>query len=788
MLNHVRSTLLLRVGGSLALLAMLVSCVAAVASAQSGQRLIDQDPFDQITLDEANGSEVIKVKPISFPNRRVPEKPKSTNKITVQLLAESRDYEVAWRHIAKIELFEHLLVAELQKLTSQGNFDEAYEYLAHLRANYPQAEGLDAAHNQFLYQSAGGAFRQGKYAEALGLLEELARRAPGYQASASSPTLVQVLGSAADKLIGQYVDKRDFVSARALLDRLTKTYSAANDPFAVRWRAQLSDMAAEKRDAARAALAERQFVQAYDAFSQMQEIWPQVDGGAELAAEMAQQYPLVRVGVLAPAERQDARSIADPAARRTARLVNRQLFEFLGMGPEGGRYLCPFGDAEVSDDGLELTFRLRPGTSAAAGGPVAVAVDAPAVLTGYDLSSLLLASAASNDLAVKNLIESVQVKRIWQVDVAFHQASVLPAAVLQDVLSILGPSPQNAGPFVVLASDANRMRYTRNEQYALATSTQPAEIVEKPYDDPQRAVAALGRGEIDVLDHVFPGDLAELKRNRDVVIDSYGVPTSHFIVFRRHSPFLTNRTFRRALAYGSDRETILKQTVLKGASLPGFRVVSAPFPAPTSSGDAVAYGYDQRITPRPYDARLALTLRILGQREVKAMFDKREQTAPTLGKLTLAHPADEMARIACRALAVQWKAIGVQVELVELPAGTFVDEGEKYDMLYVAGRTAEPLVDAGRLFGAGGLAATDNGFIQLSIRQIESSRNWQQARQYLQDLHRLVHEDVTVLPLWQTYDHFAYRRSLQGIGKQPAGLYENVEQWRLAPLATGGQR
>ena len=48
------------------------------------------------------------------------------------------------------------------------------------------------------------------------------------------------------------------------------------------------------------------------------------------------------------------------------------------------------------------------------------------------------------------------------------------------------------------------------------------------------------------------------------------------------------------------------------------------------------------------------------------------------------------------------------------------------------------------------------------------------------NLHRLLHEDVTVLPLWQTLDHFAYRKTLAGVAAQPVRLYQNIEQWHTA--------
>src|SRR5205085_8925758 len=93
----------------------------------------------------------------------------------------------------------------------------------------------------------------------------------------------------------------------------------------------------------------------------------------------------------------------------------------------------------------------------------------------------------------------------------------------------------------------------------------------------------------------------------------------------------------------------------------------------------------------------------------------------------------------------------------------------------------EPIIDAGRLFGPGGLAPTENDHILLGLRQVEVAGNWQVARPRLLDLHRLLHEDATVLPLWQTFDYFAYRRTLQGMSPRRLQLYQDVEQWQATP-------
>jgi ABC-type transport system substrate-binding protein len=250
---------------------------------------------------------------------------------------------------------------------------------------------------------------------------------------------------------------------------------------------------------------------------------------------------------------------------------------------------------------------------------------------------------------------------------------------------------------------------------------------------------------------------------------------------------LTNATFRRSLIYGVNRELLLNQGLLRGATLPGFRVVSAPFPAPVTGLELPIYGYDEQIQPREFDPRLGMALVSLAEGELKAAFEKQRKTAPKLTPLTLGHPADEMSRVACRGLVKDWKRIGVECKLLEFSPGVFDDVDHKCDLAYLQLAAWEPIVDARRLFGHGGLTPTDDEHILLALRQLDLARNWQEARQRLIVLHRLLFADSTLLPLWQTVDHFAYRRSLQGLSPRRISLYQDVEQWQLRTSLAGSE-
>jgi tetratricopeptide (TPR) repeat protein len=766
---------LARAAAALALVLAALALAPARVPAQEAKRLFDQEPYDIITLNEVNESKVLRVFPLALPDRKIPEKPKPSDRLRVKLVEDGSEYEVAWNDIAKIELFEQMVLAEANRITAEGKFDEAYDYFSFLLNYYPSAPGVAEGRQAYLYLAAGSAFRQKKYDEALAVLEELLALNPNYRGSGNS-TLLQVLGNIADPLLSRYIEKEDFRSARTLLARLITQYNAGNEPFAQRWRQRFTEMATVHQDEAKAHLAAGRFVQAHDAAVKMVQVWPDLAGAQELFAEVARQYPLVIVGVEHPALGLDPRSLHNPAARRAGRLVERLLVEYTGAGPEGGQYESPLATIVHSDDGLSLTFRLP--ANRAEGQPGA-----------YDLAGRLLALAQpqTQDFqpAWARIMQSVGLDGPRDVRVDLKLPHVVPEALLQ-----LPPTARPAGaapgqsasaPFNMLSREESLTRFTANATYPFRRPGQLAEVAERYYADPQRALIALKQGEIDLVDRVFPGDLAALASDSNLVVAPYAAPTTHVLAIRGASPFLDNRTFRRALVNSLNRRVIFEQGLLRGRTIPGYRLVSGPFPAPTPSLNLPSYGYDETIEPRPYDPRLGLTLRLLAQAEIKGTFEKQMKPVPVLSTLLLGHPSDEISRVACKAIAAQWKTIGIDCRLVEFEPGAFDDATGKCDLVYLQLAAWEPIVDAGRLLGAGGPAYTKSAFIQLTLRQLETAQNWQQARDRLRQLHRLIHEDVALIPLYQTIDYFAYRRTLQGLAQERVTLYQDIERWQPAP-------
>jgi ABC-type transport system substrate-binding protein len=315
----------------------------------------------------------------------------------------------------------------------------------------------------------------------------------------------------------------------------------------------------------------------------------------------------------------------------------------------------------------------------------------------------------------------------------------------------------------------------------LATPTQPREVVERVFDNSQQAVRALRRGEIDLLDRVFPADITQLKRDEELVVTPYRIPSLHALIPNQERPFASNRIFRRGLAYAIDRKKILERDLLGGFNTPGCRLLSGPFPIGLSSDDPIGYAYDPKFEPLPYDPRHAKTLIQLAQIELQNVAKKKEQSPPTLEELILVHPASEVARVACAEMVEDLKVIGIPCALKVLPAGQTRPEDDDWDFLYLDYLMGEPLVDARRLLASDGFAECSSPHLNLALRQLGNVISWNDAGNRLRAIHQISYDDMSIIPLWQLNDHLARRKLVSGLVAQPVTTYQDVEAWNLVP-------
>ncbi len=742
-------------------------CQFLIASAAPAQKpdqesLFDRRPFDQITLKDRK---VIEVMTLELPQRPLVNVP-AEGSLTVRLLDRpTEEFEVSWSDVARVRIFEELLLDEARRLAAAGKFDEAYDYFARLLAEYPSLAGLNDAVSEYLRGNALALYQVNQHDRALALLLTLYQRNPSYTGLASA------LETVAGKIIERYLREGNYTAARGVLELWRSQFGKLGAAAATEWQRRFEAAATRQLDDAIRLLQEKNYIAARNAIGKATAIWPQLNAAANVARQVEREFPFISVGVLETSPRELRRRIDCWPALRTGRLVQRLLAEEVDFGAEGGVYRSPFGELELAESGRELTLALNP--SLATAGP-------SGSLTADSLARYLLATTQHDHpqyrAGLDTLLSGVSIAP-GAVQLHFARVQVRSDALLQI------PPPSNSQQFSIADYGPEQVVFTTTQSASPAPAGLRA-IVEKTLPDDEAAVTAIVSGDIDILDRVPPWQVERLRAANGIRVESYRLPTVHVLIPNTNRPLLAKREFRRALCFGIDRHWILKSVLLGGTSQPGFEVISGPFPAGTSLSDPIRYGYNNRIAPRPYEPRLAAVLSTVAWAAVNNPTGKKEDAPaelPELPELTLAHPNDPVARIACQSIQMQLGRAGITVKLIEFSADQLLAGTVDCDVRYAELAVWEPLADARTILGLGGLAGeVQSPYLLSALRELDDASNWNDVRARLAEVHDIAHHELPLIPLWQTVNFFAYRDSLRGISEAPVLLYQNVETWSNA--------
>ncbi|MFO1066707.1 MAG: ABC transporter substrate-binding protein, partial [Pirellulales bacterium] len=522
--------------------------------------LIDRQPFDLIILTQAAGGHRVPI--ATLPERAFPQRPTDATKLEVVLLSHlDRRYEITWRDIEKIEFYEQMVYDEALKKMAAKDYIGAFQNLSFLLQNYPQMSELENLRRKFLFQSAATMFGDGKLLQTMSTLEELRSSAPNYEAN----NVINGLSRITDAVIKSYVDKNDLSSALKVLDRLEQQYGDAI-PSVKTWRDDLNKRAEMQLARAKEMMEQHKYREARKSISALLSLYPRHTVGLQLMEQLNKEHPMIRVGVMQRGTEPDPSSLISRPARRVGNLTRRALFEFLQTGPEGGKYGFAFGTFRQSEDRQQLTLTFDPSQKSQ--------------VTPQQISQILLRRAkVSNpeyDPSWAAILKSVSIPNSQQVLLTLQRPHVLPHSLLQLPLMDEEGKDLIPGPYNVGSADEDENSFViRNRDPG---SSQPVEVVEHFYQDAKAAVNDLLRGELDVLDQVFPADARRLGTLERVKIASYALPSVHMLLPISDYPYLEKDKFRRALLYAVDRTNVLSGELLGGTSSPDGRVVSGPFP------------------------------------------------------------------------------------------------------------------------------------------------------------------------------------------------------------------
>jgi ABC-type transport system substrate-binding protein len=739
------------------------------------ERLFDRTPFDQVILNQAGGGTTLDVITLTLPQRPLAAIPQ-TGSLKVRLLKRpTEDFEVAWSNVASVRIFEQVLLDEAQRLTAAKKFDDAYDYYARLQADYPNLPGLNDAVCDYLRQNAIVLYQNKQYDRALALLLTLYEKNPAF------PTLPNALEAVAGEVIQQYLRDGDYASARRVLDLWRKEFKDIATQGAATWQQRFEAAATKQVSDATQLVEQRKYIPARKTLGRALAIWPDLASARQVMERIEREFPFVAVGVFETSPRQPVRRFDDWASIRTSKLTGRMLAEPIDFGSEGGTYGSTYGQWDLDDTGRELT--LKANSTNEAGGPT------PDALVRFLLSMAAPGSATfRSDIA--SLIDAVSLQPDRSIVLHLNRVHVRPESLLQ--LS-LPTSIAPTGLYSIADYSRDMVMFSANNG-----ANGPQAIVEQTFPSDDSAITALLGGEIDVLDRIPPWQLERLRSLQNLHIESYKLPTVHVLIPNLSKPLLAKREFRRALCFGIDRKWIVDRVILGGNPAPGIVPISGPFPAGTSLNDPISYAYNNQIAPRSFEPRLATILSTVAWSSVQNPPDKSRDKKPgddpaakkakeqmldvKIPELILAHPSDPIARVACQSIQAQLAREDIPVKLVEFTADELQAGKVEYDLRYAELAVWEPVADAQRILGAGGLAGDlHSPYLNAALRNLDTATNWKDVRLRLGEIHEIASHELPVIPLWQTINYFAYHTQIRGLGDTPVTLYQNVEQWSTAP-------
>lgn len=744
---------------------------AAETKPPSKQNILDRTPYDLITLNQANGGAKLEVLPLKLPQRPLVNVPRE-GKLKVRLVDRPTEgFEVAWSNIERVLVFEQVLMTEAQRLSSEGKFDDAYDYFVRLRAEHPNFPGLEEAIADYLQRNALALYQSKQQDRALALLLTLYQRNPSYAG------LPQAVEAVAGEIIQRYLKEGNYAAARRVLDLWQTQFRGVAADASANWQRRFETAAGRQLAEATRLVGEQKYVLARKAINRALAIWPTIGGGAAILAQIEREFPFVTVGVLEASPRNPARRIDDWAALRSSRLTQRLLAEESDFGADGGVYRSSFGEWDLDESGRELTLKL-------AAANVGMTADA--------LSRFLLSMAATGSPSFRpdfaSLLGGVSIARDNAITLHLRRVHVRPESMLQVPPLDANGKPATGGSFSVADFTPDQVTFSAPGG---ARSPGPQAVVEQTMASDEAAMAALLAGDIDVLDRVPPWQIERLRESQDVRVASYKLPTVHVLIPNLKRPLMTKREFRRALCFGIDRKFIVDRVLLGGKAMPGYQPVSGPFPAGTSLNDPIRYAYNNQVLPRPFEPRLAAILSTVAWASVQAPpakgKDKDKEKLPPppdtpIPELVLAHPAEPIARVACQSIQAQLQREGITLKLREFTADELLSGKLEYDLRYAELTVGEPVTDARQILGPGGLAGdAQSSYIDAALRDVDAATNWTEARTRLATLHEIASHELPVIPLWQTVNYFAYRASMRGIDDAPVALYQNIAAWSVNP-------
>jgi dipeptide transport system substrate-binding protein len=363
----------------------------------------------------------------------------------------------------------------------------------------------------------------------------------------------------------------------------------------------------------------------------------------------------------------------------SSRTIYNRLVEF-----ERGSTKIEPGLAEswdISDDGLEYTFHLRPGVKFQTTKSFTPSRDFNAddvvwsferqldpnhpfhqvsggtyeYFQGMDMPNLLKAVEKVDDLTVKFVLNHPEAPFLANLGMDF--ASIFSAEYAQKMLDAGTPEkvdldPVGTGPFQLVAYQKDTViRYKANPDY-WAGKAAIDDLVFAITVDPSVRWEKLQAGECQVMAYPNPADLDAIRANPDInLLEQEGLNVGYLAFNTEKEPF-TDKRVRQALNMAINKQAIL-DAVFQGSG----KIAKNPIP-PTM------WSYNDAVKDYPYDPDAA--------KKLLAEAGYPDGFKTNIWAMPVQRPYNPNARRMAELIQADWAKVGVQAEIVSYEWGEYL--------------------------------------------------------------------------------------------------------------------
>ena len=256
--------------------------------------LIENEPFDLVTLNRSNKGAVIKILPPEGLTLPLPER----GDLVFEFAEDSElPLEVPFSAIVKYETFSDLLLVEANQMMDRGDLSKAFRNLLYVydhggKSRPEVAETLRAC----LFLDGRKKFENGQYEIALSIFEDIYQENPNFKVPGINRTLISIVLACYDGILKRKLEQGQYESIRRSLENVDNRYGQDAKRLVRTWTARFNNQADDFLKEALALAQQGKGREAHLKTKQADRISPGRRKTDDVQAKILAQFPLVVVG------------------------------------------------------------------------------------------------------------------------------------------------------------------------------------------------------------------------------------------------------------------------------------------------------------------------------------------------------------------------------------------------------------------------------------------------------------------------------------------------------------